>query len=78
LCVNLGRDRRGFAYLKIGNSSCDKNNCLYFYKFNRNIIYPKTLAEIGRELFRKKIIEPFIETLHDSGIILDEVSFDIC
>jgi len=27
------------------------SNCLYFYKFNDNLIYPKTLAEIGKELF---------------------------
>ena len=62
----------------MGNCSCDKNNCIYFYKFNRNLILPKTLAEIGRELFKKKINEPFIETLHDFGIILQEISFDLC
>ena len=36
------------------------------------------LSVICGILFLKKNIEPFIETLHDSGIILDEVSFDIC
>jgi hypothetical protein len=26
------------------------SNCLYCYKFNDNLIYPKMLAEIGKEL----------------------------
>ena len=57
----------------------DMSNCLYFYKFNDNLIYPKTLAEIGKELFILFFLnEPFIETLHAFGIILEEVSFDLC
>ena len=55
------------------------SNCLYCYKFNDNLIYPKMLAEIGKELLIFFYLnEPFIETLHDFGIILEEVSFDLC